>query len=250
MFEKKKKKNPLPSIVTCPEAPHALFARCYLFSSFSISISFYLRLGFLIFAPSSLSRASPFADSFTGFSLSCAQKLLLFKFCCLSKAKEFIFALLPTAERARERRLKTVYWDKERKHPPAFNFGLMQTLMGGHGCARLILYVCSSVWKNVFASHRASQCLISASYSAFHLWTSHPPLLPSSSRHCWSVWRVYKRLQGSVKLDRVRCNEKHARESYDIKCHTNTPRQTLQSFCHSICLPSSHTCNPTLSLRK
>lgn len=58
-------------------------------------------------------------------------------------------------------------------------------------------------------------------------------------------WRVFKRLQGSAKLDRVRCNEKHARESYDIKCHTNTPRQTLQSFSHSICLPSSHACNPS-----
>lgn len=59
------------------------------------------------------------------------------------------------------------------------------------------------------------------------------------------VWRVFKRLQGSAKLDRVRCNEKHARESYDIKCHTNTPRQTLQSSSHSICLPSSHACNPS-----
>lgn len=45
--------------------------------------------------------------------------------------------------------------------------------------------------KNVFASHWASQCLISASYSAFHLWTLHPPLLPSSSRHCWSVFGVF-----------------------------------------------------------
>lgn len=101
----------------------------------------------------------------------------------------------------------------------------------------------AQVWKNVFAKHQASHCLISAGYSAFHLWTLHPPALPSSSRHCWSVWRVFKRLQGSAKLDRVRCNEKHARESYDIKCHTNTPRQTLQSFSHSICLPSTHTCN-------
>lgn len=120
----------------------------------------------------------------------------------------------------------------------------MLTPMGGHRCARLILCVCSSVWKNAFASHQASQCLISASYSAFHLWTLHPPPpLPSSFCHCWSVWRAFKRLQGSAKLDRVRCNEKHARESYDIKCHTNTPRQTLQSFSRSICLPSSHTCN-------
>lgn len=100
-------------------------------------------------------------------------------------------------------------------------------------CKLPFVHVGSSVWKNLFASHQASQLLISARYSAFHLWTLHPP---PSSRHCWSVWRVFKRLQGRVKLDRARCNEKHARESDDIKWHTNTPRQT-QYFSRSVCPP-------------
>lgn len=65
-------------------------------------------------------------------------------------------------------------------------------------------------------------------------WVSPLPLFPpptppssSSTLHLSSsIWPVFKRLRAPMKLDWVQCNEEHARESYDIKCHTNTPMHT------------------------
>lgn len=123
----------------------------------------------------------------------------------------------------------------------------MQTLMGGHGCARLISNVCSSMGKKKCFRITSGQPVLNISklfcISPLDFTSTSSSVFLSPLLEC--VWRVFKRLQGSAKLDRVRCNEKHARESYDIKCHTNTPRQTLQSSSHSICLPSSRACNPS-----
>lgn len=109
--KKQKKQNPLPLRVTWPKAPHALFARRYLFSSFSIS--FYLRLGFLIFAPSSLSLALPLADSFTRFFPKLCPCRYFLNSAVYQKLKKKSSLLSSLLLRERERRLKTVYWDKE-----------------------------------------------------------------------------------------------------------------------------------------
>lgn len=52
---------------------------------------------------------------------------------------------------------------------------------------------------------------------------SAPPF--SSSFHLsLRIWPVFKWLRAQVKLDWVQCNEELARESYGIKCRTNTPK--------------------------
>lgn len=226
-------KNPRLSSSTWPEGPHALF------ETLSVLITFHLHL---ILPPSTFSHFlsilalfCPPAHSFTSSFLSVAINTS----CCLSnlvaKLKDSSSPLIPVAERA-EKTAEEHWWT--RKHPSALNSGLMQTLMGGHRRARPLLCACA----------KERICITSCRpvFNISELFCVSPLDSTSSSSFllCWRLGCVFRRLQGSAKLDWVRCNEKHARESYDIKCHTNMPRQTLQSFSPSVCVPPhTHTCN-------